>query len=298
MISRRVKMSSISVGELVRLAKGEDRSLREYARDTGIDAAILSRMINGTYIPKKPRIYEALTNPQASPRGGVTFEQMIAAAGTSEDYQRGMTAGMSVGMTTRLADIPSSAMVKELKTRGIAGGYGSSESASLAMKPEEIRRIQRVQNEAQRFAAIANGIILGSLGRKGLTFQLVQTGNSEIDGIHFDTCVRLMNHAVSEYLIRYAFISDEEAVSDPLAINTLRRVVEELVFLNPQRDRIVSVVTNHPGAYDDLCGCKDRLSYNGELSVLLFDLERAMILKEEYISHCIGDDSVKKIQLI
>lgn len=236
-------MSSISVGELVRLAKGEDRSLREYARDTGIDAAILSRMINGTYIPKKPRIYEALTNPQASPRGGVTFEQMIA------------------------------------------GGYGSSESASLAMKPEEIRRIQRVQNEAQRFAAIANGIILGSLGRKGLTFQLVQTGNSEIDGIHFDTCVRLMNHAVSEYLIRYAFISDEEAVSDPLAINTLRRVVEELVFLNPQRNRIVSVVTNHPGAYDDLCGCKDRLSYNGELSALLFDLERAMILKEEYISH-------------
>ena len=39
-------MSGISVGELVKRAKGEDRSLREYARDSGVDAAILSKMIN------------------------------------------------------------------------------------------------------------------------------------------------------------------------------------------------------------------------------------------------------------
>lgn len=31
-------MSRISVGELVKRAKGEDRSLREYARDSGVDA--------------------------------------------------------------------------------------------------------------------------------------------------------------------------------------------------------------------------------------------------------------------
>lgn len=50
-------MSGISVGELVKQAKGEDRSLREYARDSGVDAAILSKMINGTYLPKKPGFY-------------------------------------------------------------------------------------------------------------------------------------------------------------------------------------------------------------------------------------------------
>ena len=54
-------MSALNVGELVKLAKGEDRSLREYARDSGVDAAIISKMINGTYIPKKPGIYESLT---------------------------------------------------------------------------------------------------------------------------------------------------------------------------------------------------------------------------------------------
>ena len=205
-------MSRISVGELVKRAKGEDRSLREYARDSGVDAAILSKMINGTYIPKKPGLYEALTSPQAAPRGGVTAQELIAAAGTSEDYLNGMSAGMSVGIRTALADVPSSAMIRVLQARGIcAEGGGRREAPTAALKPEEMRRIQRLQSETQRFTATANGIILGSLGGKGLTFQLVQTGGAEIDGIRFDTCVRLMNCEVSEYLIRYAFLSEEEA---------------------------------------------------------------------------------------
>ena len=292
-------MSRISVGELVKKAKGEDRSLREYARDSGVDAAILSKMINGTYIPKKPGIYVALTSPQAYPRGGVTCEQMMAAAGASEEYQSGMSAGISAGMHAALADIPSAVMIKVLQARGIdTDTRGRSKAASSAMKPEEIRRIQRLQSEVQRFKATANGIILGSLGKKGLTFQLVHADGAEIDEIHFDTCVRLMNHEISEYLIRFAFISEEEAVSPSLAKSTVRSMVEELIFLKPLRTRIVSVVTNHPGAYDDLCAFKDQLSYNGRLSVLLFDLEKAVILKEEYLSHYTAEAPVNDIHLI
>ncbi len=291
-------MKQISVGELVKQAKGQDRSLREYARDSGVDAAILSKIINGTYIPKKPGIYEALTSLQAAPRGGVTAQQLIAAAGTSEDYQSGMSAGMSVGIRTALADIPSSVMIKVLQARGIYSDGGRTEVSVAAMKPEELKRIQRLQSETQRFTATANGIILGRLGGKGLAFQLVHTGGAEIDGIRFDTCLRLMNHEVSEYLIRYAFLSEEEYPSPALARNTLRSMVEELVFLKPRRDRIVSVVTNHPGAYEDLCACKDRLSFHGELSVLLFDLERATLLKEEYLSHYRAEIPVSEIHLI
>ena len=147
-------------------------------------------------------------------------------------------------------------------------------------------------------AAIANGIILGKLGGKGLAFQLVHTDGAEVDGVRFDTCLRLMNHEVSEYLIRYAFISEEEALSPALAENTVRSMVEELVFLKPCRERIVSVVTNHPGAYEVLCACKDRLSYHGELTALLFDLDRAMLLKEEYLSHYRSEIAVSEIHLI
>ena len=294
-----VAMSRISVGELVKRAKGEDRSLREYARDSGVDPAILSKVINGNYIPKKPGIYKALTNPQASPRGGVTCEQLLSAAGASEDYQDGMSAGMSVGMLATLSDIPSSDMIKVLQARGITvRSCGQSEAPFSVMKPEEVRRIQLIQSDLQRFAAIANGIILGSLGKKGLTFQLVHTDDVEVDHIHFDTCVRLMNHEITEYLIRYAFLSDEAAVSESLAKNTMRKMIEELVFLKPLKTRIVSVVTNHTGAYEDLCACKNQLSYNGELTIVLFDPEKALLLKEEYLSHFIDADPVSEIHMI
>ena len=291
-------MSALSVGELVKLAKGEDRSLREYARDSGVDAAIISKIINGTYIPKKPGIYESLTNAKASPRGGVTCAQMIAAAGASEEFQNGMSAGMSVGMLTSLAAVPSSVILRVLQSRGIdADAREKSKGSASLVKPEEVRQIQRIQSEMQRFKATANGMILGALGKKGLSFQLVHTDGAEIDGIHFDTDVKLMNHEVSEYLIRYAFIFEENP-SSLLAINEVKSMIEELVFLKPLRTRIVSVVTNHPDAYDSLCAYKDRLSYNGELSVILFSLENAMFVKEEYISHHIGENPVDEIYLI
>ena len=290
-------MNGTRIGELVRRAKGEDRSLREYARDSGVDAAILSKMINGTYIPKKPGIYEALTSPQASPRGGVTCGQLIEAASASDEYRNGMSAGLSVGILTTLAGVPTSALIKVLQARGIVvGGFGRPEALSSAMKPEEIRRIQRLQSEMQRFSATANGILLGRLGKNGLSFQAVHTDGTDEDGIHFDTFVRLMNHEVSEYLIRYAFIP-EEGFSPALARNTMRTMVEELVFLKPRRDRKVSVVTNHPDAFDDLCACKNQLSYNGELSAILFDLGNAAVLKEEYLSHAITGDPVSEILL-
>ena len=291
-------MSETSIGELIRQAKGEDRSLRQYARDSGVDVAIVSKIINGTYIPKKQGIYEALTSPQAAPRGGVTCQQLIAAASTSGEYRSGVSAGMTVGALATLSDIPSSAMIKILQARGIAvDSSGLSEAARSALKPEDARRIQRLQSDIQRFTATANGIILGSLGREGLTFQLIHTDRTEVDGVPFDTCVKLMNHAISDFLIRYVFISDEEALSLPLAVNTVRRAVEELVFLKPAGNRAAAVVTNHPEAYDNLCAYKNRLSYNGELTVILFDPDRAMILRQEYLSHYISGDPVPEILL-
>lgn len=292
-------MNGISIGELVKQAKGEDRSLRQYARDAGVDAAILSRLINGTYIPRKPGVYEALTSPQAAPRGGVTCQQLIAAAGASGEYQSGVSAGLRAGTLAALADIPSSAMISVLQARGIAvGGSGRPEALSSAVKPEEVRRIQRLQSEMQRFTAAANGIIWGSLGKKGLTFRLAHADRAEVDGILFDTCVKLMNHEISDYLVRYAFVSEEEAVSASLAKNTVRKAVEELVFLKPSRTRAVAVVTNDPAAYDDLCACRNQLSYNGELSLVLFDPERAVILKEEYLAHDLSGGPVGEIHLI
>ena len=289
-------MKETGVGELVRQAKGEDRSLREYARDSGVDAAIISKIINGNYIPKKPGLYEALTSPQAAPRGGVSYRQLMEAAGKTEEYRTGMTTGLSVGVSTSLSEMPSSAMIKTLKARGIAINSGGTEE-TWNMKMEDVRKIQNLKSEQQRFEATANGIIFGSLGKLGLAFQIIQTGGAELDEIHFDTYVKLMNHGISDYLIRYAFISKEEAACLPLVHNTVRGLVEELIFLKPSGTRKVSIVTNHSDAFEGLCEYKDQLSYNGELSVILFDLDRARLIDETYLSHYISDNPADEINL-
>ena len=291
-------MEWVSVGELVRLAKGDDRSLREYARDSGVDAAILSKIINGVYLPKRPGIYEALTSPQASPRGNVTYQQLMEAAGKSDEYRSGMSAGLSISILNTLADVPTSVMVKVLQARGvIADSKEIPGSASDAVMGEN-KIALCVKSETQRFNATANGIILGCLGGKGLSFQALQTNGMDLDGIHFDTCVKLLNHEISDYLIRYVYFSEEEAASPALIRNTMRRMAEELVFLKPSATRKVSLVTNHSEAYDDLCAFKDGLSYNGELSVILFDLRMARIVQETYLSHMISEDPVSEILLV
>ena len=289
-------MKKTSVGELVKRAKGEDRSLRKYAQDSGVDAAIISKIINGTYTPKRPGIFEALTSPQAAPRGGVSYRQLMEAAGKTEEYRTGMTTGLSVGVSTSLSEMPSSALIKTLKARGIEIESGGAEEISN-MKMEDVRKIQNLKSEQQRFEATANGIIFGSLGKLGLAFQIIQTGGAELDEIHFDTYVKLMNHGISDYLIRYAFISKEEAACLPLVHNTVRGLVEELIFLKPSGTRKVSIVTNHPDAFEGLCEYKDQLSYNGELSVILFDLDRARLIDETYLSHYISDNPAGEINL-
>ena len=75
-------------------------------------------------------------------------------------------------------------------------------------------------------------------------------------------------------------------------------MIEELVFLKPVRNRKISIVINHPEAYEELCSLRDRISYNGELSVILFDIERAAILRENYLSHFISEDPVGELLLI
>ena len=289
-------MKKTSVGELVKRAKGEDRSLRKYAQDSGVDAAIISKIINGSYTPKRPGIFEALTSPQAAPRGDVSYRQLMEAAGKTEEYRNGMTTGMSVGVSTALSEMPSSALIKTLKARGIEIDSSGAEE-TLNMKMEDVRKIQHLQSEQQRFEATANGIIFGSLGKMGLVFQIIQTGGTELDEIHFDTYVKLMNHGISDYLIRYAFISKEEAACLPLVHNTVRSLVEELIFLKPSGTRKVSIVTNHSDAFEGLCAYKDQLSYNGELSVILFDLDCASLMKETYLSHYISDNPAGEINL-
>ena len=68
--------------ETLEKARG-DRSYREYAEAAGVSTSSLIRIARGDFIPS-PAFIRKLTADQARPEGGVTFEEMMAAAGHQE----------------------------------------------------------------------------------------------------------------------------------------------------------------------------------------------------------------------
>lgn len=286
-------MSENKLGELIRKAKGEDRSLREYARESGVDAATISKIINGTYIPKKTMIYKSLTSERASPRGGVTYQQLLKAADSSKSYQAGLLAGMAA----------TEALLSALGGMSMATTGISATLATLATiittskKKNSTDKAADIVNEIQRFAATSNGLLFAALAAKDISFRICKKKNNELVN-QFDTYLELEDQDVKEYIFRYLYLNDEDQKIKFIVENTPKRMIEELTFLEPSNRRKVSIVTNFIDSYEYMLSYKDNLSYNGELSIILMDVKGVELIKEDYISHYSGEKTPSEIIIV
>ena len=74
--------------ELILLAKGEHRSVREYVRDGGFSRSLIYMIRDKTLVPGFKTIF-TLTSNRANPQNGITFTQMMWASGyPKEDYEQ------------------------------------------------------------------------------------------------------------------------------------------------------------------------------------------------------------------
>lgn len=288
-------MTDIRLGDLVRKAKGEDRSLREYARNSGVDAAVVSKIINGSYVPKKTDIYRALTSPEASPRGGVTYKQLVEAADSSKSYQRGIVAGMAATevLLSAIGGITIQSMeMASLGAANAALGFFTSKGKKESDKSDELL------TSIKRFAALASGLIYNSMAMKGIQFQVVSDGKGDKGNNTLDTSIRLEGESIQEYDIKYAYITEKHRSGKSIVESISKGVIAGLVFIEPSVKRKISIVTNSVEAYDYMLIYKNKLSYSGELSVILVDEEKAVIVKEEYIAHNAGDNALEEIRIL
>lgn len=285
-------MDENNIGKLVKKAKGDDRSLREYARDSGVDAAVISKIINGTYVPKKTDVYKSLTSQEASPRGGVTYKQLVEAADSSKSYQAGIVAGMAAteAALKAIGGLP-------IATIGLGAAVAATASSlSSAKRKGGTDKADEVINEIQQFVAISNGLIFSALGAKGISFQIKKDRNDELKN-QFDTYLKIDGHEVKEYIFRYVYLSKEHQKIQYIVENTPRRMIEELVFLKPSKERKVTIVTNYPAAFDYMLSYKNKISYNGDLSIMLVDVKRAELHREEYILHFAGEGAARELYI-
>jgi len=289
-------METNRLGELVKMAKGDDRSLRQYARDSGVDAAIISKLINGNYTPKKPDVFRLLTSPEAAPRGRVTYMQLAEAADSSKAYQNGIRAAMEITSEMALA---TALMRNKSNDSGsnLDEIHAVSKASSRLKKRKGVDKGEKIINELQRFVALAKGLIFSSLGINNITFQ-IDNQHSSIFENQFDTYLLIKDQEVKEYIFRYAFLPQEYQKIQYIIENTPKRLVEELIYLSPKRERKVTIVLNCEESFNYMLSFKGKLSYNGELSIILVDTKKAELIREEYISHYTGGNAPAEMYII
>jgi hypothetical protein len=281
---------SNKLGDLVKKAKGEDRSLREYARDSGVDAAIISKMITGSYVPKNAKIYQSLTSVDAAPRGGVSFDKLIKASNTTKDFQAGLKAGLSV--TGRII----SSNDRLLSNAELTGTTNLKEYITAKKNASDIKLATEYINQIQGFVATSNGLLFKSLGEHNIRFTIKAREYNGLDN-QYDTWLSIDNEQVSEYLLRYAYFPSKYE-EEQYVENTFKMLIGELVFLKPTPHRKVSVIVNSDTAFETIVKFRDLLSYNGELSIVLVDTKNTKLLKETYLSHFLCDYSIEEFFIV
>ena len=279
-------MGKKRLGELVKIAKGEDRTVKEYEQASGVDAAVISKIISGKYVPQKSKVYEALTSAKAAPRGGVTYERLLEAAEYSESYKEGIRAGLAASEAAAVAMSGLSKLMFPMAPIGALGAALASAKWSLEQKEdgEKEREACKAINDIQRFVATSMGVIYGCMAQKGICFK--PDAKREIGFLEagFETYVSIDDEKISEYVFCHLYLNEEERKVQSLIEAVSKRMIERLIFLNESERRKVSIVTNSEESYNYLLGFKGALSYKGNLSIVLLDVDNVRIGREDYLT--------------
>lgn len=282
-------MAKNRLSQLVSQAKGEDRTLREYARDSGVDSAIISKMISGTYIPKKPDTFLRLTSVDAAPRGGVTYEQLVSAADDSRAFQAGMTAGRAVTNAVLsafgafpLVAVASSATAVSESIKQKKKENSESEDDYIYTK----EKLEKYFKKQKQFQAIALGIIVSTLVKKSITCQVGNVKELNLLGGAPDEFLKLSNQSISEWWLSF-WAKDEQMDESPIVPKAIRAEskISHYAVTPADSKRKASIVVDDPSLFDALCVFKGQTSYRGNLSAVLIDTANVEIVKEVYLAH-------------
>ena len=88
-------------------------------------------------------------------------------------------------------------------------------------------------------------------------------------------------------------------VDNPRHISFMfRNAIGRICMLQPDNKRKVSIVLDDKEAYERIVKLGENISYRGNLSVILIDLEQALIIDEKYISHYYEDGHGNNIEIM
>ncbi len=256
-----------AIANLLIEAKGDDRSFAAYAKAAGISPAAMTKMKKGEYIPS-PGTMKKLTSQEADPQGGVTYEDMMRAAGYESEEASNL----------RRLTVDEDALDDK------------DDKSTL----DTVRKGYTLYEMCQRFEREAKSHIYTSLAEKGIAFKKSDYELEYRPGSGIDLVVDVMDQGVSRWAFDFKLLRESRFVNTLALFATIGNALK----LNIDKQTKLSFVFNDRKAVQILRRYEHAMSFRGELSVILFDLRKGELVEEFYLSNYYLDDHSREIYLI
>lgn len=264
-----------AVAELVKKLVG-DRSLRKAGEDSGVAPSYINGILKANYLPSA-RILRQLTLPEAKPQNGISMEDLMVAAGYQEEYSKGVY------------DIPGAEVDEEVEKQ--VDNLLEENEKNTAQGTEIFKSLMHERlMEYKRFENVAMGILCKALMENGVHFQMNDV--KSISGCRPDMAISISDKPVKEWWFEFKYYDENKFDKRVYNNHLFRTYIDIFVFTEPKEDRKISIVTSSTYMFDYFKAYKDKMSYRGDLSVILINKEDCSISSEVYISHYnMNDDS-------
>ncbi len=265
------KNNENKIPQLLERLKGPDRSYADLAKATGISPASMTRIKKGDYIPS-PTTMKKLTSKEANPQGGVTYEDLMEAAGYESEEK------IDIKLLNRYE--------------------GANESLPGNLKRAEIPHKRNYGAEFSEYENNVMSSIYKSLVDKEILFR------KNKDNIIFripvgsvwqpDLCVDMLDGNIKRWFFELKYIPDNGHRISRMMLDDL---YEKLLMSKPDEETKISIVINNEQIFQRLKCCEHGFAYRGELSVIYYDGEKKELVEECYLSNYCEGDVTREIYL-
>ena len=245
------------VAKLVTLAQG-DRSGKRYAELAGISPGHLTRIKKEDYLPS-PEVVGKLTSIEADPQGGVTYEELMRAAGY-----------VSCETEIEIKNDISPIEPQEKK----ADRENTRKERLLRYKEYE----EHVRSDIFTF-----------LAEKGVGLKKAENNDTECD-----LSIEITDQRIKQWDFDFKHVPNDMQKA-PLRIFENLAFILRRHFSDQQK---VSVIINNWRAYQMLERYEHRMPIRGEVSVLYYNEKSERIEDEIYLSNYVDGDYSREIYLV
>lgn len=269
-----------AVAKLVKEIIGT-RSVRKTAEESGIAASYISGIVNEKYLPSA-NILSKLLSQKANPQNGITLEEVMVAAGYQENF---FDESVNIALS-------ESEFEKESRR-------GRSVKNRLDRTPEELEEVfnsrarvmpyhnavsfregKQIQN---RYESALMGVLYKSLAEKRIKFEIFDDPTER--GYKPDLKIYLSDDDIIDWWFCILSFPAERTIGNGPVFRAFYQLMGRLTIMEPKESRKISLLVTNENDYRLVRRYKDSMAYKGNLSVILVDLDKFAVEKEEYLAH-------------